>query len=61
MTEKKKTDEISSQISSENRQELFQKIKEVQSLPDEVVSDFLKSKGKLRLTDFKNKILPNVR
>ncbi len=56
-----KTAEDSSRAIPEIKQELFRKIKEVQSLPDDVVSDFLKSKGKLRLTDFKNKILSNVR
>ncbi|KAF0150877.1 MAG: hypothetical protein FD143_2461 [Ignavibacteria bacterium] len=35
---------------------IFNRIKELQKLPDKVVSDFLKSKGKLTQTDFARRI-----
>jgi len=34
---------------------LFEKIKSLQSLPDEIIYDFLSSKGLLRTTNFKSK------
>lgn len=37
--------------------ELFEKIKSIQSLPDLVVLDFLKSKGSLTNSNFKERIL----
>lgn len=40
---------------------LFEKIKTIQSLPDDVVHNFLKSKGSLRFTRFKNKFFSNAR
>ncbi|MCL4550980.1 MAG: hypothetical protein M1495_20705 [Bacteroidetes bacterium] len=59
MTDKKQTGENPSNDFSEVDRELFLKIKSVQSLPDDVVYEFLKSKGKLHSTDFKSKILRN--
>lgn len=56
MTEKGKKEETHNNFSEEER-ELLKKIKTVQSLPDEVVSEFLKSKGTLSSTNFKIKIL----
>ena len=42
---------------SEKGKELFEKIKTVQALPDEVVHEFLRCKGVLSSIDSKNKIL----
>ncbi len=61
MTDKKEIEKMLQQISNEIDLELFREIKIIQSLPDEVVIDFLKSKGKLYSTNFKNKIFQNVR
>ena len=35
---------------------MLSKIKEIQKLPEEVVAEFLMSKGKLSQTDFANRI-----
>ena len=61
MTDKKQTGENPSNSFSEVDSELFLKIKTVQSLPDDVVHEFLKSKGKLSSTDFKNRVLRDGR
>jgi len=57
MTDKKRTEEKFSDNNPEIDHDLFIKIKTVQSLPDDVVCDLLSGKGKLRFTDFKNRIL----
>jgi len=40
---------------------LFQKIKLLQSLPDEIIHDFLNCKSVLRTTSFKSKFLPHAK
>jgi len=41
-------------------EQLFEKIKSIQSLPDDIVRNFLKSKGNLSNTKFKNKFLSDA-
>ncbi|MFA7228868.1 MAG: hypothetical protein WC061_07530 [Melioribacteraceae bacterium] len=42
-------------------EELFELIKKIQSLPDEVVTDFINCKGSINSAGFKEKYLNNVR
>ena len=54
MEEKKNKEEI------KTSQEVVEKIKLLQSLPEEIVINLLKSKGSLAATDFKKKFLSNA-
>ena len=40
---------------------LFEKIKQIQSLPDEIISEFLNSKGSLSTTNYKSKFSPHAK
>lgn len=40
---------------------LFEKIKILQSLPDEIIYEFMNCKGSLCTTNYKNKIFPNAK
>lgn len=40
---------------------LFEKIKLLQSLPDEIIYDFLNCKSVLRTTNYKSKFLPHAK
>ncbi len=44
--------EINGISKNPNKERIFSKIKELQKLPEEVVTEFLKSKGKLAHTNF---------
>ncbi len=61
MSDEKQTGKNPSENLSKIEHVLFLKIKTVQSLPDNVVNDFLACKGKLRFTDFRNRIFQNVK
>lgn len=51
------TTEILNEIKSKT---LFEKIKFLQSLPDEIIYDFLKCKSVLRTTNYKSKFSPHA-
>lgn len=53
MTEKREKNNFSKLLSKDF---LLSTIKEIQKLPEEVVVDFLKSKGKLSQSDFARRI-----
>ncbi len=40
---------------------LFERIKLIQSLPDEIITDFLNCKGVLSTTNFKSKFSPHAK
>lgn len=40
---------------------LFEEIKLLQSLPEEIIHDFLNCKGVLRTTNYKSKFLPHAK
>lgn len=44
--------EQSETVENSSKEMMLQKIKELQKLPEEIVLEFLKSKGKLAQTDF---------
>jgi len=61
MSEEAKKNIVSNKSNEIKDKTLFGKIKLLQSLPDEIIYDFLKCKSILRTTNYKSKFLPHAK